>query len=469
MSENPAVTFLGSSDSDVAKCQRCKQENAVLITRKEPFCKACFIRFIRGKQRKQMQDDKYKVKYGALIEKLGTQRVLLALSGGESSLVLLDVMASLLQEQYEAHKGKQGFELVILNLNEFELNSLNKRISDILPELVKRYEPVPIHYKVLDLNSYILDDSILEKIILHDDFTGITLPYTAQTKYTLFDILKLCPNKSSIEDLLTIIYQDLIARTAYIEGCQTIIYGHSMTRIANEIIALTVKGRGSTIYQAIADHTIAYNDKELQILFPLRDVLYAEILAYAKLTGLDESVLVSTIPKSKINKNLTIRDLTTRYFSQLDATGYASTASTVVKTGEKLGAPKVDDNVGTVAHCQICGIEIYQDPGDWLRNITVNKAAPVETEQDHENLQLYKDSVGVSSQSTEVPHGNPLNICYGCIVTLGGVKQESGFIWPTNNTSPIATQQYIVDSDREKQRVLDEFVLTDDEGEDEGE
>ena len=66
----------------------------------------------------------------------------LALSGGESSLVLLDILGSLLQEQNELHKGKQGFELVVVNLDEFELDSLNNRIQKVFPELLAKYQPV---------------------------------------------------------------------------------------------------------------------------------------------------------------------------------------------------------------------------------------------------------------------------------------------------------------------------------------
>ncbi|KAK6463145.1 cytoplasmic tRNA 2-thiolation protein 2 [Scheffersomyces coipomensis] len=466
MSDNQPVKYLDEEESSSSPCQRCKVENAILITRKEKFCQNCFIRFIRGKQRKQMQDDKYKVKYGPFIERHGQQKVLLALSGGESSVVLLDVMASLLQEQFEAHNGKQGFELIILNLDEFDLNHLNKKVGEILPLLIKRYSPANIQYKVLALNSYILDDSILDKIVLNDDFTGLSSTIIGSDKsYTLFDILELCPNKSSVEDLLTIIYNELILRTAYLEKCQTIIYGHSMTRIANEIIALTVKGRGSIIYEAISDHSKTYKDQQFQILFPLRDVLYAEIISYCKLTNMDEFILQSTIPKSKINKNLTIRDLTTRYFSQLDATGYASTASTVVKTGEKLGAPK-SDSTSLVTHCQVCGVEIYQDPGNWLRNITVNKAAPIETEEEKEYLESYKASIGEPEIIDD--RYKSVHICYGCIVTLGGVNSVSGFVWPLKdkNTDHFESQPYLVDSEVEKQKILDEFILTNDEDED---
>lgn len=457
---NQAIIYLDPTTTPPFPCQRCKSQDAILISRKEKFCKNCFIRFIRGKQRKQMQDDMYKVKYGPIAEKLGHQKVLLALSGGPSSLVLLDVMASLLQEQYEAHKGKQGFELIIVNLDEYELNKLNKRVQDVIPELLKRYEPVPVKFQVLSLDSYV-DQETLQSISLRKDFTGVVGELDKSKEYRLMDLLDMCPNKSSAEDLLTIVYDHLILNVAYKEDCQTVIYGHSMTRLANEIIALTVKGRGSIIHRAIADHTTKYLDKDIRILFPLRDVLYAELLAYAEISDLNKYVIESTIEKSKVTKNLTIRDITTNYFKQLDATGYASTASTVVKTGEKLGAPQ-DQQV--LAHCQVCGDDIYRDPREWLRRITVNDPAPVETDEEREYVELYKRTFGELEEKNI--DGEPLSICYGCLVTLGGVKQQLGFTWPIRQhgqAEKIELKWVHRDDEMEKKKILDEYVLTDDE------
>lgn len=435
--------------SENIPCQRCKTETAVLVSRKEKFCKGCFLRFIRGKQRKQMQDEKYKVKYGKNEQNAPKQKVLLTLSCGISSLVLVDVMASLLKEQYDMHKGKQGFELVVLNIDEYELKALDRSTKDVLKQLVECFKPINFTYKILSLESYVLDQSLLEKIVLNGDFTAYSQYINHDKKYTLSELLSLCPNKSSLEDLLTIIYDELILRTAYLESCETILYGHSMTRIANEIIALTVKGRGSSIYQTVSDHTVKLRNKDFKIMFPLRDVLFAEILAYSKLSELDKFAVESTKPVSKITKNMTIRDLTTNYFNQLDATGYASTASTVVKTGDKLGAPKFEEESSI---CQVCGTEIHQDPKDWLRRITVNKSAPLETEEEKEYAEQYKKASSLIEESNGGQHKTPINICYGCTVTISGIKNESGFIWPIKNT----------ENDEERE-ILNEYILTDDE------
>jgi cytoplasmic tRNA 2-thiolation protein 2 len=404
-----------------------------------------------------MQGDRYKVKYGEVATKWGRQRVLLAFSGGISSLVLFDVMASLLQEQAIQHKGKQGFELVILALDELETSKLDRSVSDVLPALVRRYDPVEITYKVLSLDTYVVGRAMMEKITIDRQFTGFSHKIDADSGMTINDLLLACPNRSSAEDLLGVVYDELILSTAYHEECQTILYGHSMTRIANDVIALTVKGRGSSIYRAISDRTEEFGGKQFNIIYPLREILFGEILAYGKLAELDENIVKSTVAKSNINKNLTIRELTTNYFSLLDDTGYASTASAVVKTGEKLGAPTTE----VVSKCQICGVSIHQDPKKWLSRITVSDPAPVVTEEEQQYLEMYQEQTPSPAVNEE---GTKLDICYGCLVTLRGVDLTSGFIWPVKhaNDHDAPLKPVYVDSN-DKQAILDEYVLTDEE------
>lgn len=447
MSTSPVEYLTPSSD---VLCLRCQLNEAVLVTRKEKFCKKCFVRFIRGKQRKSMQDESYKVKYGKAAETGTVTKVLLACSMGSSSLVLLDVVVSLIQEQMAMHRGKTGFELILLNIDEFELYALNKHIRDISSKLKDFFEPeVKFTFKILNINSYILDKEFIKRIRLYSDFHA-TLE-DVQDGGVLSDILALCPNKSSTEDLITIVYDELVLRTAFVENCATVLYGHNMTRIANEIIALTVKGRGSSIHEKVLDHVVNFKGQDIKFIYPLKDVLRAEIEAYADLMDLKQFQLESTKPKLKINRNMTIRDLTTNYFNQLDATGYASTASTVVKTGEKLGAPKLTSD--EPKDCQVCGVKIHQNPENWLRRITVNESAPIVTEEEREYVAMYHESMGTNEES-EQTEGQPMNICYGCIVTLSSIKATDGFTWPIRNPM------------QEKEEILNQYILTDDEDED---
>ncbi|SGZ54527.1 CIC11C00000001852 [Sungouiella intermedia] len=354
-----------------------------------------------------MLDERYKVKYGAVLERLGTQRVLLPLSFGPSSLVLFDMIASLLQEQNLAHKGKQGFELVVLHLQEDEQAA----------EKIK--------FKIVNADDWKLSDKM--KISVSNEFDVIAqkLDSKSETALTVSHLLELSPSRSLRADLLAIIYEDTIFQTAH-------------DAMATEVISLTVKGRGLQISQEIADGPRSYGDHSVHVIFPLREVLFAEVDAVLKLReGLLQYMKISEEPQTRIVKNMTVQALTSQYFDNLDATGYASTASTVVKTAEKLGGPK-DPKTGI---CQICGCDIHQDARKWLRNITVAEAAPLVKDEQRKYAEAYELEFRANDVS-----GVGLTVCYGCTTTLAGAG--SGFVWPVRAS---------------KEEILDEYVLTDDE------
>lgn len=379
-----------------------------------------------------MLDERYKVKYGAVLERLGTQRVLLPLSFGASSLVLFDMIASLLQEQNLAHKGKQGFELLVLHLREDE------QATENFEKLAATYAPVKIVLKVVDVDEWKLSERMKINVSNEFDVLAQKLGFSSETSLTVSQLLQSSPSRSLRADLLAIIYEDIIFRTAVAEGCQTVLFGHSMTRLATEVISLTVKGRGLQISQEIADGPRNFQEHSIIVIYPLREVLFAEVDAVLKIRdGLLEFVKVPEEAQTKIVKNMTVQALTSRYFENLDATGYASTASTVVKTAEKLGGPK-EHKVGV---CQVCGCSIHQDARTWLRNITVAEAAPLDTEEERKYAEVYSQEFRADDVS-----GVLLTVCYGCTVTLAGAGD--GFVWPVRAT---------------KEEILDEYVLTDEE------
>lgn len=433
MSSGP-VTYLSPDSSDL--CQRCSEERAVVLSRKEKFCAKCFVFFMRGKQRKLMQDERYKVKYGAIAERLGVQNVLLPLSYGASSLVLFDMVASLLQEQNLAHKGKQGFELVVLHLLEPKfLNSSAKRDEDLaFIQLASRYLPVNIAYHEVDLNKYIIDPVLA--LSVSNQFEVFAKELKNTHSQSVSDFLQQCATRSLQEDLLNVFKSEIIKHFATKVSCNTIIYGHSLTRLANEVISLTVKGRGLTIHDSVINKTIKYHNSELQIIFPLRDILKAEVLAIFLFDEfLQRFLQQEDKPGSRLAKNMTVLDLTTQYFDNLDATGYVSTSSTVVKTAEKLGGPKEPEQ----GKCEVCGCSIHHQPQKWLSDITVSAAAPLVTEQEEMYATAYPDPDFEGS-------GERLQVCYGCTVTLAG--SGKGFSWPVRAS---------------KKEILDEFTFSDDE------
>lgn len=460
----PAVRFL---DDDTQRCLRCKSVPAVLDVRKDGFCKDCFVRFLRGKQRKHMLLEKFKAQYH---DREKAQRVLLAYGGGVSSLVLLDVVASLLQEQAHSHSKRQGFGLVVVYLADTCAEHADK-VYRQLQHLSRSYSPVTIHTKMVPLDSFVMDGSEMHNISLDERFACLSHLSESTGTVTLASLLQKCPTLSAVEDFKTVVSDILVRRIAVDQKCLTIIYGHSMTRLANEVISLTVKGRGSSVHDMIANRQVHFQGKEIGIIFPLRDILHAEITAYARLQELDRYIVPLKVTQSAIKRNWTIRDLVTDYFRQLDNTGYSSTASTVIKTAEKLGEPSTR---GTTKLCEVCGHVIYKDSQTWLKLITVSDAAPLNLEVERNSFKEYQLAVARESYDRspdrELNNDNDdrvkdraLSICYGCIVNIGRTSSANRFVWPATPQNNGELGIDYVRDDCTTREILDEFILLEDE------
>lgn len=429
------------SESEVKICSRCKSEPSDVNSRKEEFCKSCFIRFISGKQRKHMNNEKFKVKFG---ENIKIEKVLFPVSFGQSSIVLFDILISLFDEQLLNSRAKLSFELNVLFIDDSTVENYDKDYEEILKLIKDRYEisKYPIKFIKLDINSFFYNKELTNKIRLLKDFKSYKISNNEGT-----DIKKLfdsCPNRASRHDLKQIILKELIYKYSLTNEITSILFGNNMSTLAEQVISLTVKGRGSEIYNELTDGIKEIYGHDIDIINPLRDVSSREVSFFVEFRNLKEFQLYEANKADLLmNKQKTINEVVSKYFKTVD-TEYDNIVSTVVKTGSKLAEPKNFDNES----CIICKNKIYNKPMEWLRSITYNGLVGPENEVEEESLREWKQEnkeLIFTADDQEL-----VNICYGCAVTIGGNKDQS-INWP------------IRDSEEEKKRILDEFILTDEE------
>lgn len=429
---------------------------SICFSRKEYFCKDCFLRFIRGKQRKLMMEDKFKVQYPQKGVESVSQNVMLALSMGSSSLVLFDILFNLLLEQTKTHRGRQGFHLKVVIVDESTLSDSDYSVRDKVEELKEAYGidhncPVDVSFKIVDPNQFILDSDQVGSILIDNDFQSyITGNNSEDTKkLTITEILDQTPNRSSREDILEMVIYQLLIRTCLVINCQTILFGHSMTKLADQVISLTVRGRASLIGKRLTDAVEIHNGSEIHIIHPLRDVLKSEVVHYSEMLQLERFNVMNQkkaadLLKSKVNKSMTVNELTRSYFDSIEG-DYSEVVSTVVKIGTKL------DQLRSTEHnkrCIVCDIQLSSDPKHWLENITVNEPAPVVTEADINNLRIYSETCLLEDDASKLVMnpGSEVDMCYACLTSLQDIR--SAFRWPVARAS--------------KEQILDEFTIGDD-------
>lgn len=430
-------------------CKRCNQRPTTLVSRNDAFCEMCFVRFIRGKQRKQMQAEKFKVKF---TDKAKKPNVLFDMQNNHQSYVLLDIIISMLQEQLtQGPKALRGFNLIVCTINNNnELPVDAEKLKDFYTS--KELERLGIEFVEVDCNSYVKDNKLEHLRLDLESFTTFVRPnhnIDLSGISTYDELLSQAADKSTREDLSRIINEDILFQTAKDQMCTILIKPDSMTQMAVDILSDTIRGRGSEIPLKSQDSVIPITKSEnFEILHPLKDVLNSEIKMYAKALSLNQLSpnLQNEVSSSDIsNKNKTVGQLVGEYFTSLEVE-YPETVSTVVKIGAKLS----NDSKIAVNHCAICKVPIYHDPKLWLEQITVPGCVAPQNDEERTNLQMYLDSVkntddNLNDEADSDTLGE-IKICYGCMVTLG-VSKVTNFDWPQRPTREEILSEYILGSD----------------------
>ncbi|WEJ94139.1 Cytoplasmic tRNA 2-thiolation protein 2 [Yamadazyma tenuis] len=379
---------------------------------------------MRGRLRKSLRADIYKIN-----SKHGVHKVLLAFKGDVNSIVCLDMIMQLVLEQINNH-GKTGFQLLVLNIDE------RNGIEEKLQQVRSFYEQkgTIINYKTVQVNSYLTGKS-LKRIGIDKKFNILVKD---ESSHSMEDIINLIPNKSAVEDFKEVIYDQILLKQAEIEGCGTILYCNSMNKLSSSILANLIKGRGSNM-------NFKVNDTEKQGIYiknPLRELFDSEIDYYSEVNEIGQLKFQNNAVISNINRNMTIKQITSRYLNQIEANGYASTIPTVVKITEKLVEPTKFKPIG---NCKICDEVIYQNPKTWLNKITHNESAPLVDEIERDYAEQYLQAFPPIEDQLDVSN---YTICYGCMVSMNGTES---IVWPTER--------------QRDQKVLEEFIIDSDDDE----
>ncbi|KAF8448368.1 hypothetical protein BGX38DRAFT_1189842, partial [Terfezia claveryi] len=142
---------------------------------------------------------------------------------------------------------------------------------------------------------------------------------------------------SSKQDILTTLLTRLFIRLAIQHSSPAILFSHSTTRLAEKTLSETAKGRGYSVPWSTSDCPIPLPPslsphRNLQTIYPLRDLLKKELHTYLSLTP---SLQLFHIPSSSSSsatpspqtliptstaKDTSIDSLMHKYFSQMEQT-----------------------------------------------------------------------------------------------------------------------------------------------------
>lgn len=313
-----------------------------------------------------------------------TKKVLVGLSFGVSSSSLIHMLDDSIKSQLKK-RPTPAYDPVVVHI-ETEIGdqtssptSQTKRLLDKFSERYPRFtfRSIPLA-TALDLNT-----------IDWGSLPAAPEDSKREPGERLYNFFTRLPSTTSRADIVRLLVRHILISTALAEGCHALFLGCSTTALAALTLAETAKGRGFTLpwmindgpqtvhaFTAPAPPTDAGSDNTAQvatgmevarlpIYYPLREVFRNELVEYSGLVSppLADLVLPSDAagPGTAVvsHKDVSIDDVMTRYFDEVEAS-YPSIVANVVRTTAKL--ERLGDE-GDDISCGLCGMRL-DEQGD---------------------------------------------------------------------------------------------------------
>jgi len=159
---------------------------------------------------------------------------------------------------------------------------------------------------------------------------------------------------TSRADIISTLLTRLLVDVAKRNGCESILFGDSTTRLAEKTLTETAKGRGFSLPWQVSDGLSPYS---VNFNYPLRDLLKKEIVTFSLITPNFSELVVfqETSHISASSKATTIDDLMAQYFETVEK-DYPSIVANVVRTSSKLKPIQGD----SIKSCGLCGLPVAE-------------------------------------------------------------------------------------------------------------
>lgn len=284
------------------------------------------------------------------------RKLLLPLSCGVSSAVLLHILDQHLERQRSNSRGRTAYELHVLTIDMTQAG-IPWPSARTVRGFEENYPPYTFSCVTLaDIFGY---DEDLEEAFPNIKLHPLPGDPDGDHQGKLAHLLKSISSPSAKADMLEIMLIRLIVAFARHVGCESIVWGHSNSRLASIILANVAKGRGASLPQHTSDGPSPWG---INFTYPLRELFKSELLSYSKLLpSLSQVVLDDAAPDTTpvSIRHTSIDSLMNQYISSQEEK-YPSLMANVVRTVSKLRQPA---STGSKSICELCGIAVA-DIGD---------------------------------------------------------------------------------------------------------
>lgn len=203
--------------------------------------------------------------------------------------------------------------------------------------------------------------------VLHDlSLVGLEKTTDEDADYFLLRVFTSARSATARSELREILLKRLVVATAKKHDCESILWGHSDTKLAATTLSLVAKGRGGNVASELGDGSVLW---DVKFNYPCRDLFTTELKMYLDCVGegIKECLLETelggdereSVDRPVVSlKGMSIDDLLGAYIRR-EGEKYPGIMANVVRTSGKLVAPEMENGVS----CRFCAGHIKSDGG----------------------------------------------------------------------------------------------------------
>jgi cytoplasmic tRNA 2-thiolation protein 2 len=282
------------------------------------------------------------------------KRLLLPLSGGVSSLCLLQILDAQLREQM-SKQGRTAYELVVVRVGHEEEDGEGEVEGERCEWCMgveerfglHTYLPVRKVWEVFEIDK-----------VLEGDLEHLQVVRGERDDVEFYEYLMASMNSvTTRSDLRDLMMKRMLLAIAKEQGCHSILWGHSDSRLAAQALSDVAKGRGGAVPRDLADGIASDG---VVSNYVMRDLFKSELEAYAAILEPPLEVLKESEPEPVSIRSTSIDQLLNSYITS-QGEKYPSIIANVVRTASKLQVRQHGDNN---ALCPVCRNELEEQSSE---------------------------------------------------------------------------------------------------------
>lgn len=313
-----------------AQCIKCKQIGSVVLRGRDTYCERCFLTNVTHKVRSSLGKNR-------LLR--SNERVLLALSGGCSSTIMLDIIHDAVQLNNHKKLRVQAICVHVMGC-ETPLLPIQKQTTNA-QKLIEFCEALGLQIYIAHISTLDFEDIRSPNVIPKLDNENIE-----NINHILVNM-----TQTARSDYICKIRRKMFIKYAVKLNCDYVLVGDSAVTMASNMLSGIVVGRGKQV-----QYDVGFCDfrNKINILRPMKEVTMEELKTYIEIKKLDG------IENQECNEN-SLQHAILSFVHDLQGNSQA-TISTVCKTADKIGTQDNTKQLETLRVCVLCESPLkYED------------------------------------------------------------------------------------------------------------